>query len=58
MGELVKRYPDDLDAATLYAESAMDLRPWRLWNKDGTPAEGTEEIVSVLESDSNAVLII
>jgi tetratricopeptide (TPR) repeat protein len=50
MGELVKRYPDDLDAATLYAESMMDLRPWQLWNKDGTPVEGTEEIVTVLES--------
>src|SRR3990172_7452568 len=50
MGELVKRYPDDLDAATLYAESIMDLRPWQLWNKDGTPAGGTEEIVAVLES--------
>lgn len=50
MGELARRYPDDLDAATLYAESAMDLRPWQLWNKDGTPAEGTEEIVAVLES--------
>jgi tetratricopeptide (TPR) repeat protein len=50
MGELVKRYPDDLDVATLYAESAMNLRPWQLWNKDGTPAEGTEEIVTVLES--------
>lgn len=50
MGELVQRYPDDLDAATLYAESAMNLRPWQLWNKDGTPAEGTEEIVAVLES--------
>jgi len=50
MGELVKRHPDELDAATLYAEGMMDLRPWRLWNKDGTAAEGTEEIVSVLES--------
>lgn len=50
MGELVKKYPDDLDAATLYAESAMNLRPWRLWYKDGKPAEGTEEIVAVLES--------
>src|SRR3972149_1064764 len=50
MGELVKRYPDDLDAATLYAESMMDLRPWQLWNKNGTPVEGTEEIVTVLES--------
>ncbi len=50
MGELVKRYPDDLDAATLYAEAAMDLRPWQLWTTGGKPAEGTEEIVAVLES--------
>ena len=50
MGELVKQYPDDLDAATLYAESAMNLRPWQLWTKDGKPVEGTEEIVATLES--------
>jgi hypothetical protein len=50
MGELVKRYPDDLDAATLYAEAAMDLRPWQLWTAAGAPAEGTEEIVATLES--------
>ncbi len=50
MGELVKRYPDDLDAATLYAESAMNLRPWKFWSSDGKPAEGTEEIVATLES--------
>jgi hypothetical protein len=30
MGELARKYPNDLDAATLYAESAMDLRPWAL----------------------------
>jgi tetratricopeptide (TPR) repeat protein len=50
MNEVVKRYPDDLDAATLYAESAMDLRPWQLWTADGKPAEGTEELIAVLES--------
>jgi len=50
MSELVKRYPDDLDAATLYAESMMNLRPWKLWSPDGTPADGTTEIVAVLES--------
>src|SRR5216683_4503890 len=50
MRELFRRYPDDLDAATLYAESLMDLHPWKLWNLDGRPAEGTEEIVAVLES--------
>ncbi len=50
MAELHRHYPDDLDAATLYAESLMDLRPWGLWNADGTPTEGTEEILTVLES--------
>jgi hypothetical protein len=50
MGSLAARYPDDLDAATLYAESAMNLRPWQLWTADGKAAEGTEEIISVLES--------
>jgi tetratricopeptide (TPR) repeat protein len=50
MRELSRRYPDDLDAATLYAESLMDLHPWKLWGLDGRPAEGTEEIIAVLES--------
>src|SRR5262249_8580022 len=50
MRELYKRYPDDLDAATLFAESLMELHPWKLWSLDGRPTEGTEEIVSVLES--------
>ncbi|MGQ0542141.1 MAG: alpha/beta fold hydrolase [Blastocatellia bacterium] len=49
MAELVKQYPDDLDAATLYAESMMNLRPWQLWSLDGKPAEGTLEILAVLE---------
>ena len=50
MRELHKRYPDDLDAATLYAESLMDLHPWKLWSLDGRPTEGTDEIVALLES--------
>jgi tetratricopeptide (TPR) repeat protein len=49
MRELTKRYPDDLDAATLYAESMMNLHPWHLWTLDGKPAEDTLEIVAVLE---------
>jgi hypothetical protein len=49
MGELTKNYPDDLDAATLYADSMMNLRPWKLWNADDTPAEGTDQIVATLE---------
>jgi tetratricopeptide (TPR) repeat protein len=50
MGELSQRHPDDLDAATLYAESLMNLRPWKLWRLDGRPEEGTDRIVTVLES--------
>jgi tetratricopeptide (TPR) repeat protein len=50
MREVVKKYPDDLDAATLFAESGMDLHPWGLWHHDGTPEAGTEEIVATLES--------
>ena len=50
MREVVKQFPDDLDASTLFAESGMDLHPWGLWHLDGTPEVGTEEIVATLES--------
>ena len=50
MKALSARYPDDLDAATMYAESLMNLHPWKLWKPDGTPGEDTVEIVAVLES--------
>ncbi|HWP43108.1 MAG TPA: hypothetical protein VNO14_07740, partial [Blastocatellia bacterium] len=47
MREVMKRYPDDPDAATLYADSIMNLRPWNYWGPDGKPLEGTEEMVAV-----------
>ena len=50
MRDLAQSYPDDLDAATLYAQAIMNLSPWALWNPDGTPWEATPEILSVLES--------
>ena len=50
MAALHKKYPKDVDGAVLYADSMMNLIPWRLWTKDGRPAEGVTEIVSVLES--------
>jgi tetratricopeptide (TPR) repeat protein len=50
MRELVKKYPDDLDATTMFAESLMMLRPWQLWTHEGKPAPGTLELVAVLES--------
>ncbi|MBC7927674.1 MAG: hypothetical protein H7039_18665 [Bryobacteraceae bacterium] len=49
MRSVSAKHPDDLDAATLYAESIMNLRPWQLWSAAGEPAEGTLEAVGLLE---------
>jgi tetratricopeptide (TPR) repeat protein len=51
MGALHAKYPDDDDAATLYAAALMNLMPWDYWAKDGRPKhEGTETALKVLES--------
>jgi tetratricopeptide (TPR) repeat protein len=50
MREVMKRYPNDLDAAVLFADAAMDLHAWNLWKHDGQPEEGTLEAVAALES--------
>jgi tetratricopeptide (TPR) repeat protein len=50
MRAMVEKYPDDIDAATMYAESLMMLRPWQLWSLAGEPAPGTLELVAALES--------
>src|SRR5438477_3126684 len=49
MREVSRQFPDDLEAATFFADAAMNLRPWNLWAPDGTPNPGTEEIVQTLE---------
>jgi hypothetical protein len=49
MADVVRRYPNDLDAATLYAEALMDLRPWDYWTKDGKPHPGTNIVIAQLE---------
>ena len=48
MKRVASTYANDLDAATLYAESLMDLRPWNYWRPDGTPYPGTNELVRQL----------
>jgi tetratricopeptide (TPR) repeat protein len=50
MRSVAQRFPEDDDAATLFAEALMDLRPWDFWKPDGRPQPGTDEIVSTLES--------
>jgi tetratricopeptide (TPR) repeat protein len=42
--------PDDHDAATLFAESLMDLYPWAYWTSDGEPREFTTEIIETIEA--------
>ena len=51
MGALWKKYPNDLDAGTFYAEAMMDTQPWDYWESDGvTPKGHAPEIVATLES--------
>ncbi|NOS80771.1 MAG: hypothetical protein E8D46_09305 [Nitrospira sp.] len=50
MRSVAQRFPEDTDAATLFAEALMDLRPWDFWKPDGQPQPGTDEIVATLES--------
>lgn len=59
MRALAAKYPDDLDAATMFAESLMDLRPWNYWTRDGLPYDGTADaaaaLQSVIERDPNHI---
>ena len=50
MAALAAKYPDDLHALTLYAESLMDRMPWAYWKDDGTPKEMTPTLVEALET--------
>jgi tetratricopeptide (TPR) repeat protein len=49
MREVSRRFPDDLDAATLFADALMNLRPWNLWKTDGSMQPETPEILATLE---------
>lgn len=50
MKKVVNQYPDDPDAAVLYAESLLDVSPWYQWSLEGIPQPGTNEAVAALES--------
>ncbi len=49
MGEIAATYPEDMDAAALYAESLMNTMPWNYWNDDGDPRPDTEKVIASLE---------
>ncbi len=50
MREVQKRYPNDLEAATLFAEALMDTVPWDYWEENGAPKPQGREIMATLES--------
>jgi tetratricopeptide (TPR) repeat protein len=49
MRDVVRRYPEDLEAATLLAEAVMDQSPWNYWTADGRPRSDTAELLGQLE---------
>ena len=44
-----QQYPEDVDIASIYAESLMDMHPWDLWEKDGAAKPWTPEIIKAIE---------
>ncbi len=49
MGTVVKVYPQDMDAAALYAESLMNNMPWNYWADNGEPRPDTKKVIASLE---------
>jgi tetratricopeptide (TPR) repeat protein len=49
MRDVARQHPDDMDAATLYAEALMDTMPWQYWMKDEQPKPETKEVLAALE---------
>jgi tetratricopeptide (TPR) repeat protein len=49
MRQVVKAFPNDDDARTIFAESLMDLRPWNYWTRDGVAYDETLEVQVSLE---------
>ena len=49
MREVAAMYPDDMDAATIFAEALMDTMPWNYWTPEGEPRAATVELLATLE---------
>ena len=50
MEKLSKNFPDDNDAASLFAEALMNTMPWNYWAEDGDPKPDTIKVIDSLES--------
>ncbi len=50
MRALHEKYPDDDDAAVLFAESLMNTMPWDYWLDPENPKPATTEVIDALET--------
>ena len=50
MEKLSKKFPDDNDAASLFAEALMNTMPWNYWAEDGDPKPNTIKVIDSLEN--------
>ncbi len=50
MGQFVAKYPEDDDAAAIFAEAWMNTMPWDYWSADGAPKPETVEVIAALEA--------
>ena len=49
MKSVVEQFPEDDDAAAIYAEAWMNTMPWDYWSDDGAPKPETVEVMTALE---------
>jgi tetratricopeptide (TPR) repeat protein len=49
MGDLAAQYPDDMNAASIYAEALMNTMPWNYWSDDGIAKPETSAVIASLE---------
>ena len=50
MRKVWQQYPKDADVGALFADAAMNLRPWDLWSPEGEPRPETPEIMATIEA--------
>ena len=49
MRSVARRFPDDLQIQTLFAEAMMDTMPWAYWTEDAQPKPLTQEVFDTLD---------
>ena len=49
MGELAAQYPEDMTAASIYAEALMNTMPWNYWSDDGIAKPETSAVIAALD---------